>query len=114
MNQIGFELVKQAFQQQTTRVTAIHHKQLVDVQCLRFIVDNDLEYLKESPGISLPLNKAIDRDCNMAPPQRKEKKVNKGKPPPIDKLIVPAIGLAIGIVAFQFIKGIIRADVSDA
>lgn len=75
---------------------------------------NDLEYLKESPGISLPLNKAIDRDCNMAPPQRKEKKVNKGKPPPIDKLIVPAIGLAIGIVAFQFIKGIIRADVSDA
>jgi hypothetical protein len=49
----------------------------------------------------------------MAPPQKKEKKVNKGKPPPIDKLIVPAIGLAIGIVAFQFIKGIISADVSS-
>ena len=48
----------------------------------------------------------------MAPPPKKEKKVNKGKPPPIDKLIVPAIGLAIGIVAFQFIKGIISADVS--
>jgi hypothetical protein len=45
-------------------------------------------------------------------PSQKEKKVNKGKPPPIDKLIVPAIGLAIGIVAFQFIKGIISADVS--
>jgi hypothetical protein len=49
----------------------------------------------------------------MAPPPNKEKKINKGKPPPIDKLIVPAIGLAIGIVAFQFIKGIISADVSD-
>jgi hypothetical protein len=48
----------------------------------------------------------------MAPPPNKGKKEVKGKPPPIDKLIVPAIGLAIGIVAFQFIKGIIRADVS--
>jgi hypothetical protein len=48
----------------------------------------------------------------MAPPQ-KEKKLKKGKPPPIDKLLVPAIGIAIAIVAFQFVKGILRAEVSQ-
>jgi hypothetical protein len=48
----------------------------------------------------------------MAPQQPKKDKKAKGKPPPVDKLIIPAIGLAIGIVAFQFIKGIIGADVS--
>jgi hypothetical protein len=48
----------------------------------------------------------------MGPP--KEKKVLKGKPPPVDKLIVPAIGIALAIVAFQFVRGILRAEVSRA
>jgi hypothetical protein len=45
----------------------------------------------------------------MGPP--KEKKMLKGKPPPVDKLIVPAIGVALAIVAFQFVRGILRAEV---
>jgi hypothetical protein len=46
----------------------------------------------------------------MGPP--KEKRMLKGKPPPVDKLIVPAIGIALAIVAYQFVRGILRAEVS--
>ena len=40
-----------------------------------------------------------------------KKKVGKGakgkeRPPPVDKLIIPAIGIGLAILAFQFLKGI--------
>jgi hypothetical protein len=37
-----------------------------------------------------------------------KKKSSKGKerPPPVDKLLKPAVAVAIAIVAFQFFKGI--------
>jgi hypothetical protein len=47
----------------------------------------------------------------MAPP--KEKKVKKGTPPPIDKLLLPAIGVTLALVAYQFLKGL-GANVRDA
>ena len=34
------------------------------------------------------------------------KKVKKGTPPPIDKLLKPAIGVALALVAYQFIRGL--------
>jgi hypothetical protein len=46
--------------------------------------------------------------ATMAPP--KEKKVKKGTPPPIDKLLIPAIGLTLAMLAYQFLKGV-GADV---
>ena len=36
-------------------------------------------------------------------PQSKEK---KGRPPPVDKLLKPAIGVAIALLAYQFLKGL--------
>lgn len=45
----------------------------------------------------------------MAPP--KPKKVKKGKPPPIDKLIVPAVGIGLALLGYQFFKGL-TSDVS--
>lgn len=54
----------------------------------------------------------------MAPPTKSSNKtsvtaataVKKGKttskPPPIDKLLIPAIGLALALLAYQFFKGI--------
>jgi len=39
------------------------------------------------------------------------KKTKKGKPPPIDKLAVPAIVVGAALLAYQFIQGI-TADVS--
>lgn len=51
----------------------------------------------------------------MAP--KKEPKVKKGTPPPIDKLLIPAIVVALAIVAYQFLKGlgaeITRVNVED-
>jgi hypothetical protein len=44
----------------------------------------------------------------MAPKPKKEK---KGKPPPIDKLIIPAIVVGAALLAYQFLQGI-TADVS--
>ena len=34
------------------------------------------------------------------------KKVKKGTPPPVDKLLKPAIGVALALVAYQFIRGL--------
>jgi hypothetical protein len=49
------------------------------------------------------LDIAHPRICKtMAPP--KEKKVKKGTPPPIDKLLLPAIGVTLALVAYQFLK----------
>lgn len=45
----------------------------------------------------------------MAP---KVKKPKNGKPPPIDKLVLPAIGIGLALLAYQFIKGM-TADVSE-
>jgi hypothetical protein len=42
-------------------------------------------------------------DLTMAP---KVKKVKNGTPPPIDKLLKPAIGIALALVGYQFLKGI--------
>lgn len=36
----------------------------------------------------------------------------KGRPPPVDKLLLPAIGIAIALLAYHFIKGL-GADVSE-
>lgn len=44
----------------------------------------------------------------MAP---KVKKPKNGTPPPIDKLVLPAIGIGLALLAYQFIKGM-TADVS--
>lgn len=44
----------------------------------------------------------------MAP---REAKVKKGKPPPVDKLLLPAIGIALALLAYQFLKGL-GTDVS--
>ena len=44
----------------------------------------------------------------MAP---KQKKAKKGKPPPIDKLLVPAIVVGAAMLAYQFLKGM-TTDVS--
>lgn len=38
-------------------------------------------------------------------------KKKNGQPPPVDKLIKPAIGIAIALVAYQFVRGI-GAEVS--
>jgi len=40
----------------------------------------------------------------MGPP--KLAKVKKGQPPPIDKLIKPAIGIGLALLAYQFFKGL--------
>ncbi|GAX12684.1 hypothetical protein FisN_15Hh160 [Fistulifera solaris] len=51
----------------------------------------------------------------MAPP--KVKKPKNGTPPPIDKLIIPAIGIGLALLAYQFIKGmtadLVRVNVHD-
>jgi hypothetical protein len=44
----------------------------------------------------------------MAPKPPKKK---NGTPPPIDKLLIPAIGIALALLAYQFISGI-KSDVS--
>jgi hypothetical protein len=43
--------------------------------------------------------------------EEKIKKKLKGKPPPVDKLLKPAIVCAIAVVAYQFFAGI-KAEVS--
>jgi hypothetical protein len=43
--------------------------------------------------------------------EEKVKKKLKGKPPPVDKLLKPAIVCAIAVVAYQFFAGI-KAEVS--
>lgn len=40
-------------------------------------------------------------------------KVKKGSPPPIDKLLVPAIVVGVAMLAYQFFKGL-SAEVSNA
>lgn len=37
---------------------------------------------------------------------KKPKKVKKGTPPPVDKLLKPAIGVALALVAYQFFRGL--------
>jgi hypothetical protein len=44
-------------------------------------------------------------DLTMAQKPKPPKKKN-GTPPPIDKLIVPAAGVALALLAFYFFKGI--------
>jgi len=44
----------------------------------------------------------------MAPRQAKPK---KGRPPPVDKLLLPAIGVAFALLVYQFMKGL-GAEVS--
>lgn len=39
-------------------------------------------------------------------PYKNKKNIKKGKPPPIDKLIKPAIGIGLALLAWQFIKGL--------
>lgn len=39
----------------------------------------------------------------MAP---KAAKTKKGQPPPVDKLIKPAIGVGLALLAYQFFKGL--------
>jgi len=36
----------------------------------------------------------------------KPPKVKKGEPPAVDKLIKPAIGIGLALLAYQFIKGL--------
>lgn len=43
---------------------------------------------------------------SMAKPKGVPKKVKKGTPPPVDRLLIPAIGVALALVAFQFIRGL--------
>ncbi|KAL7577702.1 hypothetical protein ACA910_015210 [Epithemia clementina (nom. ined.)] len=46
----------------------------------------------------------------------KKPKVKNGEPPPIDKLLKPAIGVALALVAYQFIRGlggIKRVNIAD-
>ena len=42
---------------------------------------------------------------------KKEKKEKKGRPPPIDKLMMPAIVVGAAMLAYQFLKGM-TSDVS--
>lgn len=42
----------------------------------------------------------------------KKPKIKKNEAPPVDKLIKPAIGVALAIVAYQFIRGL-GGGVSD-
>lgn len=34
------------------------------------------------------------------------KKQKKGQPPPVDKLLKPAIGVALALIGYQFIRGL--------
>jgi hypothetical protein len=34
------------------------------------------------------------------------KKLKKGTPPPIDKLLKPAIGVALALIVYQFVRGL--------
>jgi hypothetical protein len=34
------------------------------------------------------------------------KKLKKGTPPPIDKLLKPAIGVALALIIYQFVRGL--------
>jgi hypothetical protein len=36
----------------------------------------------------------------------KPTKVKTGSPPPVDKLLKPAVGIALALLAYQFFKGI--------
>jgi hypothetical protein len=54
----------------------------------------------------------------MAPPKMTTKKRKPEKAPPIDKLIVPAIGIALAIMGYRFYQGLAvgsidRIDVTD-
>lgn len=37
---------------------------------------------------------------------KKHPKEKKGRPPPVDKLLKPAIGIALALLAYQFLKGL--------
>lgn len=43
--------------------------------------------------------------------KQKQQPVKSGQPPPVDKLMKPAIGVALAIVGYQFFRGL-GADVS--
>jgi len=38
--------------------------------------------------------------------QKKQPKEKKGKPPPVDKLLKPAVGVALALLAYNFLKGL--------